>query len=81
VDGCNNRQIEAAHFDGPIPYEDRGGMSERDHDRWVFPLCREHHVEYHGGWARFDAKYKLNTKAIAEHMARTSPHRHRWEQR
>lgn len=79
VPGCNNRQIEAAHFDGPIPNEDRGGMSEKDHDRWVFPLCREHHNDYHRGWARFDAKHKISTKAIAEEMARTSPHRFRWQ--
>jgi hypothetical protein len=81
VDGCNERQIEAAHYDGPIPNEDRGGMQERDHDKWVLPLCKwVHHAEYHRiGWARFDAKYRINTKAIAEEMARTSPHRWRWE--
>jgi hypothetical protein len=80
VDGCNERQIEAAHYDGPIPYEDRGGLSEKDHDRWVFPLCRDHHREYHTiGHARFDAKHKMSTKAAAEDCARRSPHRWRWE--
>lgn len=83
VPGCEERQIEAAHFDGPIPNEDRGGRGVRDHDKWTFPLCKwVHHAEYHRiGWARFDAKYKLSTKAIAEECARRSHHKHRWERR
>jgi hypothetical protein len=81
VPGCLERDICAAHYDGPIPNEDRGGMSEKDHDRWTFPLCDlKHHSQYHNrGWAWFDRHYSINTKAIAEEMARTSPHRIRWQ--
>ena len=88
VPGCKNRDIEAAHFDGPIPDEDRGGMSERDHDKWAFPLCNWHHENplnmqsYHTlGWKRFDALYGIDSYAIALRMQRASPHRWRWEER
>ncbi len=82
---CRNLDIEAAHFDGPIPFEDRGGTGRSDHDKWTWPLLPlaspgHHNPEsYHTlGWARFDALHAINTKAIAERMAATSPHRFKW---
>lgn len=86
VPGCGRRDIEAAHYDGPIPNEDRGGMSAKDHDKWCLPLCRDHHTlagdSYHRlGWQEFDRRHGVNTKAIAETMARRSPHRWRWKER
>lgn len=82
VPGCQEREIEAAHYDGPVPYEERGGKALKDHDKWTLPLCRWiHHPEYHSlGWARFDQKHGINTRKIAEELARRSPHRWRWEE-
>lgn len=80
VTGCQERRVDAAHFDGPVPKEDAGGKGLKRHDRWCFPLCREHHQEYHRrGWRAFDAKHGLSTETIARRLAATSPHRHRWE--
>ncbi len=82
VDGCNEEPIEAAHFDGPIPNAERGGMSVKDHDKWAFPLCNHHHGEQHSakvGWAEFDRRHGIDCKAIAERLASISPHRHRWD--
>ena len=81
VVGCQHRLIEAAHYDGPVPYEDRGGMGLKDHDKWCFSLCVDHHAEYHRkGWRRFDRDHKLNTFEVANQFAKNSPHRHRWEE-
>lgn len=72
--GCGGG-IEAAHFDGPIPNEDRGGMGRKDADRWCFPCCRIHAAEQHAkGWAAFDRAHGVDTKRIAEGLARRSPH-------
>ena len=73
--------IHAAHYDGPIPNEDRGGKSVKDHDKWTFPLCEHHHInEYHVlGWNRFDRKYRVDTKQVALQTAMRSPHKHLWE--
>ena len=80
VPGCKSDRIEAAHFDGPIPDEDRGGMGKKDHDKWVLPLCGDtHHPEYHSlGWRRFERKYGIDTHAIAERHAAMSPRRFSW---
>lgn len=81
VEGCEDRMIEAAHFDGPVPVEDMGGKGLKRHDRWVFPCCHLHHREMHnGGWQAFEAKYGVNLKAAAEALAKASPHRWRWEE-
>ncbi len=77
--------IEAVHYDGPIPNEDRGGKGVKDHDKWTFPGCAGHHrlnaKNYHSiGYAAFEKLYKINTKAYAEQCAKLSPHRHKWEQ-
>lgn len=78
---CESRDIEAAHYDGPVPYADRGGKSRKDHDKWCFPLCRHHHRIYHNlGWFQFDKEHGINSMAIAEECARRSPHRWRWQQ-
>lgn len=80
VPGCASRYIEAAHFDGPVPKEDMGGKGLKRHDRWCFPLCATHHAEYHRrGWRAFDAKHGISTADIARAMARSSRHRHLWE--
>ena len=83
VPGCTNRDIEAAHYDGPVPMEDMGGTGLKRHDKWVFPLCRSHHTmgpdSYHFlGSDQFDARHKISTRDIAMHMQRTSPHRVKW---
>ncbi len=79
VPGCPSTDIEAAHFDGPIPNEDRGGMGVKDGDWWTWPGCRFHHAQYHSlGWKAFEALYKIDTKAIAERLAAHSPHRKKW---
>lgn len=77
---CSDR-FEAAHFDGPIPNIDRGGKSKKDHDKWTFCLCALAHAEYHNlGYARFEAKYGVDTMKAAQEMARLSPHRKKWEE-
>lgn len=77
-DECRGN-IDAAHFDGPVPNEDRGGMALKDHDKWTFPLCRFHHIfDYHNGWQTFEKKHGVDTKKAAEEMAGRSPHRFKW---
>ena len=74
VPGCKDSPVEAAHYDGPVPYEDRGGKGLKKHDRWCFALCRGHHNTYHRiGWAAFDKQHGIDTGKIAEEFARQSP--------
>ena len=81
VKDCESRQIEAAHFDGPVPFEDMGGKGLKRHDRWCLPACALHHREIHSlGWQSFERKYGISMKAIAEGLAKISPHRWRWEE-
>ena len=78
IGGCSG-PVQAAHFDGPIPVEDRGGKDMRDHDKWTWPSCAGHHGEYHTlGWKKFEQKYSVDTKAAAEQMAQISPYRFEW---
>ena len=75
VSGCKNVPVEAAHYDGPVPYESRGGTGLKDHDKWVLSLCFIHHAIYHvKGWAPFEKEFGINTKAIAEQFWLDSPH-------
>jgi hypothetical protein len=83
VPGCPNK-ARAAHYDGEVPYADAGGERMKRHDKWCFPCCDDHHMlrgdSYHVlGVERFEKLYGVNTKKAAENMARTSPHRWRWE--
>lgn len=79
VPGCADRQIEAAHFDGPVPVEDMGGIGMKRHDRWCLPACASHHREIHAqGWRAFERRYGVDLRKIAEGLARLSPHRHKW---
>lgn len=76
---CQGR-IEAAHYDGPVPNEERGGKGLKRHDKWCWPACTEAHRLYHTmGWARFDSYFGADTKKIAEECVRRSPHRLKWE--
>lgn len=70
----------AAHYDGPVPVEDRGGMGVKDHDKWAFPLCNHHHMIQHNlGWKKFDQLYGVDSREAAQAFARRSPHRKDWE--
>ena len=73
-------KIEAAHYDGPMPVVDRGGIGLKDHDKWCLPMCTLHHGIYHRGWKSFEAKYGVDTRKAAEDLARRSPHRFKWRE-
>lgn len=81
VPGCCEGPIEAAHVqdDDRVPYEDRGWMQGRPHDKWTYSLCTLHHRESHTiGHDRFDRKYGIDRFLLALEFQRQSPHRHRW---
>jgi hypothetical protein len=47
---CGSRPVEPAHLRtaSPIPGKRAGGAEEKPNDRFVTPLCRQHHDEQHG---------------------------------
>jgi hypothetical protein len=52
-----------------------GGMGKKPADKWAVPLCGDHHGELHqGGQRTFEAKYRLDLKALADSLAAESPH-------
>ena len=52
-----------------------GGIGMKPDDRWAVPLCAAHHSELHtGGHATFEARYRLDLRAVAADLARFSPH-------
>lgn len=66
--------IEAAH----VRTGTDGGTSVKPSDCWALPLCCAHHAEQHrAGEASFQAKYKIDMKAIAKALWDKSPHRHK----
>ena len=72
---CEGR-IEAAH----VRLGAHAGMGQKPDDRRAVPLCAHHHAEQHRiGEASFAAKYKIDLEAVADRLARVSPHRWRWE--
>ena len=76
VPGCALRGCEAAHVRlGTGAEQDGGGLGMKPADRWVIPLCTVHHRQQHRIGERTFAKwYGIDMKAIAEDLARRSPH-------
>ena len=57
-----------------------GGAGLKPPDWWVVPLCSSAHRELHGGGhLTFALKYHISFRALAERLAKISPHRGRWE--
>lgn len=72
VPGCNGRPIEFAHVRSGTD----GGMGMKPSDKWGISLCTPHHLEQHNiGERPFEARHKIDMKALAEEFARRSPHR------
>lgn len=72
---CSGR-IEAAH----VRRGTEGGTSLKPTDFHAIPLCSAAHAEQHRlGEVSFERRYGIDMKAIAEGMAKRSPHRWRWE--
>jgi|JI10StandDraft_1071094.scaffolds.fasta_scaffold234962_3 hypothetical protein len=70
-------KIEAAH----IRRGTSGGTSLKPADYHAVPLCSSAHAEQHTiGEQSFDAKYSVNLNALADALAKASPHRWRWEE-
>jgi len=85
IPGCDcQNKTERHHVRKGIPYEDKGGKSEKPHDKWIVPLCGGpdgHHEEFHRiGHDTFEKKYGIDLKAVAAHLWQTSPHRRKYEQ-
>ncbi len=58
-----------------------GGMGVKPSDCWTIPLCAGHHrIQHNMGEKAFEAAYKLNMKASAEHFWRMSPHGKRYRE-
>ena len=71
VPGCDNRRIEAAH----VRVGTDGGTGLKPSDRFVIPLCGEHHAHQHNiSEQRFEQLYRINMADIAAELARKSPH-------
>jgi hypothetical protein len=74
VPGCTGTS-EAAHV---RLVDTGGGMGLKPPDWWTVPACggpSGHHAEQHRiGHKAFDAKYGLDSRAIAEQLAATSPY-------
>lgn len=67
---CSGR-IEAAH----VRSSGEGGTGLKPGDEWSVPLCAQHHYEQHQiGESRFELRYGLDLKRIAEGLAKRSPH-------
>jgi hypothetical protein len=75
VPGCPGKS-QAAH----VRLNTGGGMGLKPDDRWCIPLCGPgvhagHHAEQHRlGHAAFDAKYGIDSRALAERLAAESPY-------
>lgn len=72
--GCGGK-IEAAHVRGGTD----GGLGVKPSDTYTIPLCSDHHAEQHRiGEAAFCKRYAIDMIAIANGLARISPHRTKW---
>lgn len=50
-------------------------MGLKPPDRYTAPCCAQHHMEQHAiGHRAFDAKYRIDMRAIAEKLAELSPY-------
>ncbi len=56
---CVYLQTDPAHT-GKV-----NGMSSKAADSTCAPLCRKHHDEYDSGRTKFEAKYRVDMKALA----------------
>ena len=69
--GCSGK-IEAAH----VRTGTDGGLGVKPSDNFTIPLCSKHHREQHQhGEGRFEAKYKISMRKIADALWAKSPHR------
>jgi hypothetical protein len=67
-------RIEAAHARNGTD----GGTALKPGDNWTLPLCSYHHAQQHRmGEPYFEARYKIDMKAIAQALWLRSPHRPR----
>ncbi len=63
-DGCDGFASDPAHTQN-------NGMRSKGPDSSCVPLCRKHHEEYDAGRAAFEAKYRVDMRALAaEHYER-----------
>lgn len=73
VPGCREPS-EAAHV---RMVDTGGGMGLKPDDKWTIPLCGPfgHHAEQHQiGHRAFDAKYFIDSHALAQRLAAESPY-------
>lgn len=74
VPGCQAVPIECAH----VRSDTDGGMGLKPSDKWVVSLCAAHHRQQHQiGERGFEAKHRIDLKALAREFARRSPHWHK----
>jgi len=72
---CEGR-IQAAH----VRKGTDGCLQVKPSDYWAIPLCAFHHkLQHDRGESSFQQGHGIDMKSIAEHLAKRSPHRHRWE--
>lgn len=70
VPDCEGKS-QAAH----VRLNTGGGMGLKPDDRWTIPCCMTHHAEqHHLGHLAFDAKYGIDSRALAERLAAKSPY-------
>lgn len=69
VPGCWGGPIEFAH----IRTAANAGTGLKPFDWEGVSLCGDHHKESHRGERTFEAKYKVDLKALAAEFARKSP--------
>ena len=63
--------IECAHVRSGTD----GGVGVKPSDKWTISLCAYHHrQQHHIGEAAFEARYKIDLKALAAEFARRSVH-------
>ena len=71
VPGCLRTPIECAHVRSGTD----GGVGLKPSDKWTISLCAHHHrQQHHIGEAAFEARYKIDLKALAAEFARRSVH-------
>lgn len=71
VPGCVRTPIECAHVRSGTD----GGVGVKPSDKWAISLCAYHHrQQHHIGEAAFEARYKIDLKALAAEFARRSVH-------
>ena len=68
---CRRLPVECAH----VRCGTDGGTALKPSDKWVISLCAHHHREQHSmGERRFEQKYAISLRAVAQALARRSPH-------